>query len=72
VTTISTISTISLMMTCTAEHAHPRAISAWRGNHWGIENAVHWVCDVTFNGIGREFLPQRVITPFTDQLGGPL
>jgi predicted transposase YbfD/YdcC len=31
------------------EHAHPRAIAAWLRNHWSIENAVHWVRDVTFD-----------------------
>lgn len=31
------------------EHAHPRAIAVWLRNHWGIENAVHWVRDVTFD-----------------------
>lgn len=31
------------------EQAHPRAIAAWLRNHWGIENAVHWVRDVTFD-----------------------
>jgi hypothetical protein len=60
------------MTTCTAEHAHPRAIAAWLRTHCGIENAAHRVRDVTFDGFGREFLPQRVITPFTDQLRGSL
>lgn len=31
------------------EHAHPRAIAAWLRQHWAIENAVHWVRDVTFD-----------------------
>jgi predicted transposase YbfD/YdcC len=24
-------------------------IAAWLRDHWGIENAVHWVRDVTFD-----------------------
>jgi predicted transposase YbfD/YdcC len=31
------------------EHAHPRMIAAWLRDHWSIENAVHWVRDVTFD-----------------------
>lgn len=31
------------------EQAHPRVIAAWLRGHWGIENAVHWVRDVTFD-----------------------
>ena len=31
------------------EHAHPRVIAAWLRDHWSIENAVHWVRDVTFD-----------------------
>ena len=31
------------------EHARPPLIAAWLRDHWGIENAVHWVRDVTFD-----------------------
>jgi predicted transposase YbfD/YdcC len=31
------------------EQARPAAIAAWLRGHWGIENAVHWVRDVTFD-----------------------
>jgi predicted transposase YbfD/YdcC len=31
------------------EHARPAAIAAWLRQHWGIENSVHWVRDVTFD-----------------------
>jgi predicted transposase YbfD/YdcC len=31
------------------EHARPAMIAAWLRDHWGIENAVHWVRDVTFD-----------------------
>lgn len=31
------------------EHAQPRVVAAWIQGHWGIENALHWVRDVTFD-----------------------
>jgi len=31
------------------EQARPALIAAWLRDHWGIENAVHWVRDVTFD-----------------------
>ena len=31
------------------EHARPTTIGAWLRKHWGIENSVHWVRDVTFD-----------------------
>ncbi len=31
------------------EHAHPRVIATWLREHWSIENAVHWVRDITFD-----------------------
>jgi predicted transposase YbfD/YdcC len=31
------------------EHARPSMIADWLRWHWGIENAVHWVRDVTFD-----------------------
>lgn len=31
------------------EHARPAMIAAWLRGHWGIENAVHYVRDVTFD-----------------------
>jgi len=31
------------------ELARPAMIAAWLRDHWGIENAVHWVRDVTFD-----------------------
>lgn len=30
------------------EHALPATIAAWLRGHWGIENSLHWVLDVTF------------------------
>ncbi|MEK1266892.1 ISAs1 family transposase, partial [Mycobacterium ulcerans] len=37
------------------EHARPTAIMTWMrqhcgiGQHWGIENSLHWIRDVTFD-----------------------
>jgi predicted transposase YbfD/YdcC len=31
------------------EQARPAAIATWLRHHWGIENSVHWVRDVTFD-----------------------
>ena len=31
------------------EHAQPRVVAAWIQGHWSIENALHWVRDVTFD-----------------------
>lgn len=31
------------------EHARPATIADWLRQHWGIENRVHWVRDVTFD-----------------------
>ena len=31
------------------EHARPSVIAGWLRQHWGIENSVHWVRDVTFD-----------------------
>lgn len=31
------------------EQARPSLIAAWLHDHWGIENAVHWVRDVTLD-----------------------
>ena len=30
------------------EHAQPRVVAAWIQGPWAIENALHWVRDVTF------------------------
>jgi hypothetical protein len=29
--------------------AQPRALAAWVQGHWGIENKLHWVRDVTYD-----------------------
>ena len=38
-----------LMVMQAAEVGTPAAIAAWLRQHWGIENSVHWVRDVTFD-----------------------
>ncbi len=32
-----------------ATDAHPSQVAGWLRGHWGIENPVHWVRDVTFD-----------------------
>jgi predicted transposase YbfD/YdcC len=32
-----------------AHDAHPNQIAAWLQGHWGIENKLHCICDVTFD-----------------------
>lgn len=31
------------------DQAQPRVVAAWIQGHWGIENKLHWVRDVTFD-----------------------
>ena len=31
------------------DQAQPDTVAAWIQGHWGIENALHWVRDVTFD-----------------------
>ncbi|WP_456319800.1 ISAs1 family transposase, partial [Mycobacterium ulcerans] len=31
------------------EHTRPTAIMTWMRQHWGIENSLHWIRDVTFD-----------------------
>ena len=40
---------IYAICSATFELARPNMIAAWLRDHWGIENAVHWVRDVTFD-----------------------
>jgi hypothetical protein len=32
------------------EQARPAKIATWLRQHWGIENSLHWVRDVTYDG----------------------
>jgi predicted transposase YbfD/YdcC len=40
--------TVYLIITMTARQAAPAHIAVYARQHWGIENRVHWVRDVTF------------------------
>ncbi len=31
------------------EDAQPETVAAWIRGHWGIENRVHWIRDVTYD-----------------------
>jgi predicted transposase YbfD/YdcC len=44
-----TIETVYAICSVSFEQAKPRQLAAWLRNHWGIENAVHWVRDVTYD-----------------------
>ena len=44
-----TVEIIYAICSAAFELARPTMIAAWLRDHWGIENAVHWVRDVTFD-----------------------
>ena len=39
--------TVYAITTLTAEQGHPDELARWLRGHWGIENRLHWVRDVT-------------------------
>jgi len=43
------IETVYAICSGAFELAHPETIAAWLREHWGIENRVHYVRDVTFD-----------------------
>jgi len=43
------IETVYAICSAAFELAHPETIAAWLREHWGIENRVHYVRDVTFD-----------------------
>jgi predicted transposase YbfD/YdcC len=43
-----TFETVYAVCSLPFEHAKPRKIAEWLRLHWGIENSVHWVRDVTY------------------------
>lgn len=45
----SSVEVIHAICSLPFEHARPAAIATWLRQHWGIENRVHWVRDVTFD-----------------------
>lgn len=45
----SSVEVIHAVCSLPFEHARPATIAGWLRQHWGIENRVHWVRDVTFD-----------------------
>ncbi len=45
----SSVEVIHAVCSLPFEHARPATIVGWLRQHWGIENRVHWVRDVTFD-----------------------
>jgi len=45
----SSVEVVHAVCSLPFEHARPATIAAWLRQHWGIENGVHWVRDVTFD-----------------------
>lgn len=45
----SSIEIVHAVCSLPFEHARPATIANWLRQHWGIENSVHWVRDVTFD-----------------------
>jgi predicted transposase YbfD/YdcC len=48
-TGIRTVEVLYALCSMPFEQARPAAIATWRRQHWGIENSVHYVRDVTFD-----------------------
>jgi len=44
-----TVEVVYLITSASNTDAPPRRLAAWVQNHWGIENRLHWVRDVTFD-----------------------
>jgi predicted transposase YbfD/YdcC len=44
-----TVEVVYALCSVPFEHARPATIATWLRQHWGIENSVHWVRDVTFD-----------------------
>jgi predicted transposase YbfD/YdcC len=45
----SSVEVVHAVCSLPFEHARPATIAGWLRQHWGIENRVHWVRDVTFD-----------------------
>ena len=48
-TGVRTVEVVYAICSVAFEQARPATIAAWLRQHWGIENSVHWVRDVTFD-----------------------
>jgi predicted transposase YbfD/YdcC len=46
---IKTVEVVYLITSASHKDAPPQRLAAWVQNHWGIENRLHWVRDVTFD-----------------------
>lgn len=44
-----TVEVVYLITSADARRASPATLAAWVQGHWGIENRLHWVRDVTFD-----------------------
>ncbi len=44
-----TVEVVYLITSADAQTASPMTLAAWVQGHWGIENRLHWVRDVTFD-----------------------
>jgi len=44
-----TVEVVYLITSADHRHAPPATLAAWVRGHWGIENRLHWVRDVTFD-----------------------
>lgn len=42
------VETVYAVTSLADDHANPAQLNTWIRNHWGIENRLHWVRDVTF------------------------
>ena len=41
------VEVVYLITSTSYHHAPPEVLAAWVQGHWGIENRLHWVRDVT-------------------------
>jgi predicted transposase YbfD/YdcC len=44
-----TVEVVYLITSASSKDAPPQRLAVWVQNHWGIENRLHWVRDVTFD-----------------------
>ena len=44
-----TVEVVYLITSASHEDAPPQRLATWVQGHWGIENRLHWVRDVTFD-----------------------
>jgi len=49
-----TVEVVYLITSANRSDSPPQRLAAWVQNHWGIENRLHWVRDVTFDEDGSQ------------------